>query len=900
MRIKNLLAILFSILLITCIAVVGFSCGEESIVESESVVESESQTESQDADVAIITFDLNTQFKTNVIKEKKVTIGRRVSQPKAYIIEDNPTNLQIYGWYTSKDFTEANKWDFKNNKVSKSMTLYARWVELYNVDYYVNGVKNSSIEVFNGDKIEENAEMVMGYKYLGTYVDEQFTTAFDFDAPVTSNMNLYVKRSPGIYLSDYVEEGQLSSGVLSDYLTSMCGSYDPAKGCEEGWVEEYTIESTGEKCTYVNFGVNPEWGDGYVELSLNLDISQSQIIRLTYKNIGKGTKINCYFTSMLDGNTYSLTGPTYNSNFNWPNYIGGPVGDALAIESEQDENGEWSVVDFNLYEVMKNGYSVWGTSPLLGAIRIEVNYKNVLTEDGYDWSNEMLIKSIEGVPVDIETVDSSAIDERKVNASEPELEAAANLATAQPNGINFVKDLDAVTKTIGNAEIYNTTEGILFWAENEIAERANPGATAGFEARVSADKTVDIETLTTLNVTLQNLGYAESLIIRTYNEDDVPTSTTLKIAARMAEPKTYSVNLYGRFSMYGKFTKVEIVYTSVGVDNMILFTDISFGDFIPDDIVGINFYDKFTCGFETNRDIAVDFASDFNGTKFSVEEDGASITSADKSYDATNEGYTYMTLSYYLPLNSDITAVTVELKVNGSWGTPYVYELDVEEKEDGQATLPLVKEERGYVKAVRLTFAGYGEIVIRELAYSVGELGLPYYQSYNLVYNNGHTDWKGSNNAYVYDDKSMSSTFIKGANENHLTFGLYIGYSAMEPYLQTPHKTLNILMDKKIKVTLVYQNRSEVGDIGIHVSFGFTDRSATDPETERGDIQRCSNPGLAIDTNMGDYEWSAVTIEIPESYLISNFGQNIYLGKIWFEFPGDEITIRAVAIEQEG
>ncbi|MBQ8726218.1 MAG: InlB B-repeat-containing protein [Clostridia bacterium] len=880
MKNKKFLAILFSVILVVCIAVVALAIGLSQGCNPSS----ESESTPANDNVATVVFDLNTEYQTNVIKSKEVTIGRRVSQPKAYIIEDNPNNLQIYGWYTSKDFTEESRWDFKKGRVSQSMTLYAKWVELYNVDYYVNGEKHSTVEVFNGDKIEETAEMVMGYKYLGTFTDAEHTTAFDFTKPITDNTNLYVKRSPGIYLSDSVEEGSLSSGGLADYLTSLCGSYDPAAGCEEGWVEEYTIASTGEKCTYVNFGRNPVWGDGYVELSLNLDITESQIIRLTYKNIGKGTKINCYFTSMLDDNTYSLTGPSYNSNFNWPNYIGGPVGDALAIENEQSEDSAWSTVDFNLYEVYKNGYSVWGTSPLLGSLRIEVNYKNT---DSEDWANEMLIKSIEGVPFAIDTVDSQEIEDKKVEDSQGEIDAAASLIADNPNGIQFVKDTGAVTEVNGNVEVYNTTEGLLFWAENEIDARTSVGLKKSFVAEVPASKTVNLAELTTLNVTLQNFGYAESIIVRTYNEDRVPISSTIKIAARMSEPKTYSVNLYGKFGMEKNFTKVEVLYTSVGVDNMILFTDISFGDFVPYDTVGLNFYDKFCFGMTDSADVDVEFEPDLMGTWFDVYADGASIESPIKDYDATNEGYADMTLEYDLPQHSELTKVQVELFINSSWGTPYVYELDVEEKGAGKATLPIYENEKGFVKAVRFTFlGGTGAIVIKELSYSLNEHSLPYYQSYDLVYNSGHRDWKGENNFYDYDDKGQASTFTKGANEPYLGFSIYIGYSAMEPYLQTPHTTKNVLMTGKARVTLVYQNRTNVGDIGMHVAFGYSDRSPTD-----GDNLICQNHALVIDSNMGDYEWSAVSIEVPDTYV------GKYLGKVNFEFHGEQITIRAITIE---
>ena len=119
---KKLLAILFSSLMLVGTAGMATAClnfggNTESNVEKTT---------------AVVRFEVNTTLKTNTIKDKTVTLGKRVSKPTAVIMEDNPTNLQVYGWYTSPDFTE--EWDFKKGRVEGDMTLYAKWVELYDID----------------------------------------------------------------------------------------------------------------------------------------------------------------------------------------------------------------------------------------------------------------------------------------------------------------------------------------------------------------------------------------------------------------------------------------------------------------------------------------------------------------------------------------------------------------------------------------------------------------------------------------------------------------------------------------------------------------------------------------------------------------------------------------------
>ncbi len=871
MKNKKLLIILISVISVVCIAVastiIGISC-----------------INNKNKDTAIVKFDVNIDLETNVIQQREIKKGRRVSQPKAFIKGDNPKNLNVYGWYTTKECTDSTRWDFKKGTVQGDMTLYAKWVELYDVTYYVNGEKHSSVQVFNGDKIEETAELVKGFKYLGSFADTQHTQKFDFTKPITKNTDIFVKRSPGIYLSDSVEEGLLSSGNLTDYLTAAFGTY--TNGTEDGWVEEHVIESTGEKCTYVNFGFTPSiYPDGFVELSLNLDISQSQIIRITYKNLGHATKMTSYFTAMLDENTYSETGAWYNGNFCWPNWEGS--GNApIEIEHDMSEDDEWVTVDLNLYEVYKNGYSIWGTSPYLGALRIEVGYTNFGDDD---WSNEMLIKSIEGLPYEIVVDDTAEVKAKMVNASDGELATAGSLLPT-PAGINFVKDQGCVTSVKDNSQIFKTVDGILFHSENELALRGNAEST-GFVAKVPSGRVVDLDNLTTLNVTLQNFGYAEEMIIYVYNEQGVRVKTTLEMGSKMHEPRTYVINLYGLYGLGGNFSKIEFVYNSIGVDNLILFKEVSFTEFVPYDTLGVNFNDKFCYGFVSNSNVEVTYDSDFAGILFDVKQSGAVITSPDKTYDATNEGYAYMSLKYFALTGSSISKVKVELKVNGEFKTPYVYEIDGKEGANA-VQLPLVKGESGYVKAVRLTFEGTGKIILNELGYLANETSLPFYGSYEIIYN-AHADWKGVANFYEYDSKEKKSTFIKGVTQPYLASSIYIGHSYMNAHLNAPHVTPNVKITGRTVVTFVYQNRTDTDKLGVHLSFDYTDTGAGDGSG----LPVMQRHSLDIDSNMGDYEWSAISVVVEGADLAVYLDK--YLAKVAFEFHGEQLSIRVISIDVE-
>ena len=895
MKKNKLLTLLLSVTMALGGAALIASCDKPSTDSTSSVTQSEAKT------TATVKFDVNLEgYETNSVKDKTVSIGKRVPIVKAYVTGDNPNNLQLYGWYADKECTQA--WDFKKDLVEGDMTLYAKWVEQYDVTYYLNGKVIKTDLAFKGDTLTEDASLVAGFKYLGTYLDATYETAFDYTQPVAGDLELHVKRSEGIYMSDYVEEGEMSSGNLSDYLVAYVGSYSyDTKGNpieQEGWVEshkvvtEYEEETVEESCTYVNFGYVPQYGDGFVELCLALDITQSQIIRVWFKNLGKADVVNMYFTALLDAdsNIYSETGAVYTQDFCYPNYTGSGVGDGIKLKSSQiqmEETAEWTYVDFNLYEVYKNGYSIWGTSNFLGMIRFQAIYKN---ESEEDLSNEFLIKAIEGIPYEITVEDSGDVKDvlTKAQTTTPAaLQQASDQQAENPQGLVFPKNGGTIAKVEDGSLVYNTVDGLLFYAENEVVSRDKANPYYGFVIDVPKEKAIDLSDLTTLEITLKNYGYAEDLVVRVYNDIGIPVTANLKIAKQMAESKTYTANLYGKYGMEGTLSKIEIRYNSVGVDNAILIENVQMASFVPYDIVGINLNDKYCYGLASTDKIDVSFDSNREGTLFVVSESGASVLSSDKLYDATSDGYGIATLQYYLHKDSNITAVSVEYKIDGQFTSMYTYALDTENKgANNSLSLPLKSNERGIVRAVRFTFEGTGKVLLKSIDYSVNaEGGLPFYQSYADVYKGW--DWDHTC-TYQYDSVLKTSLYVKNAAESVSKFSMYIGLTTlMSQHLAIPHTTQNVLVTETTKIKIVYQNRTDVNTLNVQAGFSRTELGNPDGD---GIAFLVANNNV-IESEMSDYEWATLTITVPAE----NAGK--YLGKLYFEFAGKEIAIRAISIE---
>jgi hypothetical protein len=581
----------------------------------------------------------------------------------------------------------------------------------------------------------------------------------------------------------------------------------------------------------------------------------------------------------------------YTQDFCYPNYTGNDSARITFSEEQRnmDESDEWFYVDFNLYEIYKNGYSIWGTSPFLGALRLQSNYFSNKEEE--DLSNVFLIKAIEGIPYEVPVEDSAEIQEKMGNAealTEEEIEAVASAQQANANGFVFPKDYACIEGASEHAKTINSTEGALFYADNEILVRGYDSAIHSFTIRAPEDKAIDMGTYTTLNVTLCNYGYASDLIVYVYNDKGVPVKAEFDIGSRMLHSKTYSINLYGEFGMEGTLSHVEVLYTSLGVDNLITFEEISLGEFMPYDTVGINFNDKNCFGFTSTDKVNVSFTPDRDGTLFEVLQSGATVTTPDKTYAATTDGYGYATLQYILYNASNVTAVTVEYKIDGEYKTPYTYQLSNENKGKlNEVTLPFVLEERGTVQALRLSFEGTGVIILKEIAYKTLKTGLPFYESYNNIYSGAFADWISKNAQYSYDE-TLKASILTRTGLGTASLSLYIGYTKALGHITVPHETYSVPVTATTKVKLVYQNKTAVSDMLMNFVFSNSDRASG----ELGEALKLKeNHNLEIDCNMADYEWSVLTIDVPTEFV------GTYLAKIALGFAGDEIAIRSISIE---
>lgn len=89
----------------------------------------------------VVSFDLNPYGK-NKPSSQQVDEGEKVTEPV------NPTKngYDFSGWYIEKTCS-GNAWDFLNDVVTSSLTLYAKWdVQTYNISFDLNGGLGPTIE----------------------------------------------------------------------------------------------------------------------------------------------------------------------------------------------------------------------------------------------------------------------------------------------------------------------------------------------------------------------------------------------------------------------------------------------------------------------------------------------------------------------------------------------------------------------------------------------------------------------------------------------------------------------------------------------------------------------------------------------------------------------------------
>lgn len=139
------------------------------------------------------------------------------------------------GWYTDKDCSPNEKWDFSKPFNQKTLTLYAGWEPAVKYTFSINYVVGSETvtlgenKVKEGDKFEDwrgYANKRQGYTAIGYYADPECITPWDFETVhpgggADLDIPVYVKYIEGEWkLVDSYDKLQSAIKSGNVYLTS--------------------------------------------------------------------------------------------------------------------------------------------------------------------------------------------------------------------------------------------------------------------------------------------------------------------------------------------------------------------------------------------------------------------------------------------------------------------------------------------------------------------------------------------------------------------------------------------------------------------------------------------------------------------------------------------------------
>ena len=174
----------------------GKGAGKLFVYESVKVTPSGS---TPSVDKYTVSFDTNKHG--DAVPNQTIESGKYATEPAT----PSADGYTFGGWYTDKDCTDGNQWNFTTDKVTKDTTLYAKWTATtpaatYTVTFNANGHGTAPAEltgVASGSTIDEPTPAPTatdGYTFDGWYKEAACTTPWNFTTDkVTGNITLYAK-----------------------------------------------------------------------------------------------------------------------------------------------------------------------------------------------------------------------------------------------------------------------------------------------------------------------------------------------------------------------------------------------------------------------------------------------------------------------------------------------------------------------------------------------------------------------------------------------------------------------------------------------------------------------------------------------------------------------------------
>ncbi len=137
----------------------------------------------------------------SVVSSQSIDEGEMVTNPE----EPTREGYVFSGWYNN---TLTTAYDF-TTPVTSNFTLYAKWTAIYTVTFESNGgsVVSTQTVQYGGQAEAPSTPTKDGYTFEGWYRDSDLSDIYNFEAIVTSNLNLYAKWMSTSYTVSFDSNG---------------------------------------------------------------------------------------------------------------------------------------------------------------------------------------------------------------------------------------------------------------------------------------------------------------------------------------------------------------------------------------------------------------------------------------------------------------------------------------------------------------------------------------------------------------------------------------------------------------------------------------------------------------------------------------------------------------------
>ena len=217
---------------------------------------------------------------------------------------ENPTRdgYEFRGWSTEPDGTAY--WDFTQNQVLGSFTLYAVWEQLnYNVIYHVDNCNNkdqfsNAIVPWGTELAEpETVPEASGWVFTGWYLDKGCTVPAEFPITVVDNVHLYPAFAEAVTVTFYPYGQDIAEGMWTITVAKGSTIERPEDPVNEpfafnGWY----MQSSGESDDYSylwDFETDTvesdiilagAWGDALLQVNFFNTTRTSTCVRIQVQN----------------------------------------------------------------------------------------------------------------------------------------------------------------------------------------------------------------------------------------------------------------------------------------------------------------------------------------------------------------------------------------------------------------------------------------------------------------------------------------------------------------------------------------------------------------------------------------------------------------------------------------